>query len=142
MSNPVKPAVQYVTKGKRRRQANKAIVQSHTALEDSGAVAVEQSPWKRSRRQGLEKAIAGVGEGLPQRVHNLAGFFTGFSGPPRFFLVRFFFCTYKKKRLICVLVYLRVGTFRECPRDMSLHGVSAKLEWKKARMEKRGGGGG
>ena len=35
-------------------------MESNTALEDSGAVVVEDSPWKRSKRQGLEKAIAAL----------------------------------------------------------------------------------
>ena len=37
-------------------------MESNTALEDSGAVVVEDSPWKRNRRQGLGKAIAALGE--------------------------------------------------------------------------------
>ena len=58
MSTPVKPAVQSVNQGKRRRQANKAILESNNVLEDSGAVVQEDSPWKQSKRQGLGKAIA------------------------------------------------------------------------------------
>ena len=48
----------------RCRQATKAKVESSTALEGSGAVAVEDSPWKPTRRQCLEKAIEKLGEGL------------------------------------------------------------------------------
>ena len=62
MSDPVKPAVRYVTKGERRRQANTARAESDNAPEDSSAAAVADSPWKRSKRQGLEKAIAALGE--------------------------------------------------------------------------------
>lgn len=37
---------------------------SDTTLEDSGAVIVEDSPWKRGRKQGWEKAIRTWGEDL------------------------------------------------------------------------------
>jgi len=50
--------VHNVTRGKRRQQVNKAVVESKMALEDSGAVAVQYSQWKRSRRQWLQKATA------------------------------------------------------------------------------------
>ena len=68
MSTSVKPAVQYVDKGTRRRQARTATVEPNTALEASAAVVLEDSPWKRSKRQGLEKAIAAIGEDELQGV--------------------------------------------------------------------------
>ena len=54
--------MQYITKGKHRRQANTAKVESKKSLEDSGSVVVEDPPWRRSKRQGLGKAIAALGE--------------------------------------------------------------------------------
>ena len=121
MSNPVKPAVQYVTKGKRRRQANKARVQSNTALEDSGAVAVEQSPWKRSRRQGLEKAIAAVGEGLPSVCTTLRWYGSRllhwFFRTSGFFLSVSFFLYVQKKCVSYQEVLLRnkIGVSQQVP---------------------------
>jgi len=46
ISTPVKSAMQYFNKGKRRQQAVKARVESNTTLEDSGAVALQQHQWK------------------------------------------------------------------------------------------------
>jgi len=58
ITGPVKSAVYCVTKGNCHQQASKAILECNTALKGSCAVAVEEPPWKRSRRQGLEKVIA------------------------------------------------------------------------------------
>ena len=44
IDNTLRPAVQSVTQGTRCRQVNKVKVESHTPLEDSGAVLVE-IPW-------------------------------------------------------------------------------------------------
>mmetsp|Transcript_112819 Transcript_112819/g.195848 ORF Transcript_112819/g.195848 Transcript_112819/m.195848 type:complete len:200 (-) Transcript_112819:712-1311(-) len=50
MSVPVRPGLQHETRGERRQQANMTIAESSTALEDSGAAAMEDSPRKPSRR--------------------------------------------------------------------------------------------
>ena len=61
MSNDqsVKRAKGCVNKGQRRRQANKAAA-------DSGDI--DESPWKRSRKQGVKKATAAVGEEVLQNM--------------------------------------------------------------------------
>ena len=41
MSNAVKPAVQYATKGKRRRQAKKALVEGNSALSRTQGLLVD-----------------------------------------------------------------------------------------------------
>ena len=58
MSN-VSPAKAYVTKGKRRRQANKAPAESSD---------VQEKQWKRSRKQGVQKASAAMGEEVLQNM--------------------------------------------------------------------------
>ena len=55
MGSPVKRIQPYVSKGNCRRQANKALL-------DSGDEDVEQSPWQHSKKRGMEKAVAAVGE--------------------------------------------------------------------------------
>ena len=85
-----------LTRGNIAGKPRKAVLESNNALEDPGAVVQEDSPWKRSKRQGLEKAIAVIGndesQGLVSQFKTAtsieigdgmaAGFFAGVSGPP------------------------------------------------------------
>ena len=96
ISNHVKPAVQFDTKRICRQPANKAKVESNNALEDPGTVVVEDSPWKRSRRQAWRR--------LSEHCVKTLGF-----------VVHFFCCSNKKKGLLCMFA---LGAARHTVRNV------------------------
>ena len=103
-----------LTRGNIAGKPRKAVLESNNALEDPGAVVQEDSPWKRSKRQGLEKAIAAIGrdgsQGLVSQFKKAtsievgdgmaAGFFAVFFWPPQVFFSLFLFFWLKLKKKV------------------------------------------